>query len=96
MKRAYLPATDVLRVICVGLIAWYHIWQLSWLDPSFDIGAVHADLQQMLRNSYLLVDALLLLSGFLLCLPYARHIAGRGPCPGALDFYRRKTEDMTA
>ena len=90
MKRTYLPAADVLRIVCVGLIAWYHIWQLSWLDPSFDIGSLHVDLQQMLRNSYLLVDVLLLLSGFLLCLPYARHREGRGSRPDALTFYKRR------
>lgn len=88
--RNYLPAADVLRVVCIGLIAWYHFWQLSWLDPSFDVGATHINVQQMLRNSYMLVDTLLLLSGFLLALPYARCAVGRGSYPEALSFYKRR------
>jgi len=71
-RREYLPAADLFRILCIGLIAWYHFWQLSWLDPGFSIGSVYVDLQQMIRNGYLLVDMLLVLSGFLLALPYAR------------------------
>lgn len=88
--RNYLPAADVLRVVCIGLIAWYHFWQLSWLDPGFDIGSIHINLQQMLRNGYMLVDTLLLLSGFLLALPYARCRLGRGSRPDALTFYKKR------
>ncbi len=88
--RAYLAAADVLRVFCVGFIAWYHFWQISWLDPSFSIGALRVDLQQMLRNGYMLVDTLLLLSGFLLALPYARCSIERAAFPDTLDFYRRR------
>lgn len=89
-NRPYLAAADVLRIFCVFFIAWYHLWQISWLDPSFDIGPVHVDMQQFVRNGYMLVDSLLLLSGFLLALPYARHSAGRGDYPRTLDFYRRR------
>jgi len=89
-QRHYMPAADILRVACIGLIAWYHFWQLSWLDPSFNLGHIHVNMQQMVRNSYMLVDTLLLLSGFLLCLPYARHREGRGPYPSAIEFYKRR------
>lgn len=89
-QRHYIPAADILRVACIGLIAWYHFWQLSWLDPGFRLGSVYVNMQQMVRNSYMLVDTLLLLSGFLLCLPYARHLEGLGPYPSAIEFYKRR------
>ena len=31
------PAADVLRVASVFMIAWYHIWQQSWLNPNFTL-----------------------------------------------------------
>ncbi len=89
-ERHYLPAADLFRVLCIALIAWYHFWQLSWLDPGFDLGGVHIDLQQTVRNGYMLVDMLLVLSGFLLALPYARWAQGRGDKPDGVDFYKKR------
>ncbi len=91
MKReGYLPAADLLRVLCIGLIGWYHFWQLSWLDPSFDLFGLHFDWQHVIRNGYMLVDMLLLLSGFLLALPWARWGQGRGEKPDAAAFYKKR------
>ena len=89
-ERQYLPAADLFRVLCIALIAWYHFWQLSWLDPGFSVGGVHIDLQQTVRNGYMLVDMLLVLSGFLLALPYARWAQGRGDEPDGVDFYKKR------
>ncbi len=85
-SRKYLSAADVLRVICIGLVGWYHIWQQSWLDPGFFVGKYYVNLQQLVRNGYMMVDALLVLSGFLLALPYAR----TEPGPSAKEFYRKR------
>ncbi len=89
-KRRYLAAADILRVVSIGLIGWYHIWQQSWLDPGFRLGSVYVDLQSVVRHGYLMVDVLLVISGFLLIQPWARSRLGLGPCPGARDFYRRR------
>ncbi len=89
-REGYLPAADLLRVLCIGLIGWYHFWQLSWLDPSFDLFGLHIDMQRMVRNGYMLVDVLLVLSGFLLALPWARCGQGRGARPEAAAFYKRR------
>ena len=88
--RPYLAAADVLRVVCISLVGWYHIWQQSWLDPGFSVGKYYVNLQQMVRNGYLMVDVLLVLSGFLLALPYAEARLGGAPRPSARDFYRRR------
>ncbi|MCD7749169.1 MAG: acyltransferase [Oscillospiraceae bacterium] len=89
-ERRYLAAADMLRVVCIGLIAWYHIWQQSWLDPGFSLGGVRVNLQQMVRHGYMMVDVLLVLSGFLLALPHARAAQGRGLAPKPAVFYLKR------
>ena len=89
-SRSYLAAADLLRVICIGLVGWYHIWQQSWLDPGFFLGSHYVNLQQIVRNGYMMVDVLLVLSGFLLALPYARAGQGKDSPPSAREFYRKR------
>ena len=85
-----LAAADTLRAAAVFLVAWFHIWQQSWLDPGFRIGQYYVNLQQVVRHGYVMVDELLVLSGFLLALPAVRRrIQGRLPEP-ARQFYRRR------
>ena len=83
--RSYAAAGDLMRVACVGMIAWYHIWQQSWLSPSLQIGAHRLDLLPPVRAGYLFVDLMLLLSGFLLYLPWAN-----GEERPAREFYARR------
>lgn len=74
------------RVLFVFLVGWYHIWQQGWLS-SFRVLGVTVDVYFLVSTGYLWVDGLLLLSGFLLYLPYAQ--AGtRLPSIGA--FYKRR------
>lgn len=81
--RPYLAAADLLRVFSVGLVAWFHIWQQSWLNPGFSVLGTWVDLQRLVRRGYMMVDLLLLLSGFLLYLPCARRRSrGGAPLPG--------------
>ncbi len=85
-----LAAADVLRVASIFIVGWFHIWQQSWLDPGFRIGQYYVNLQQVVRHGYMMVDELLVLSGFLLALPAARrHIRGQLPEPAGT-FYRRR------
>ena len=70
-RPEYAAAADLLRALCVGLVGWYHIWQQSWLSPVLSLGAVHIDLTGCVRAGYMFVDLMLVLSGFLLYLPYA-------------------------
>ena len=67
-KSAYADAGDFLRVISIAFIAWFHIWQQSWLDPNIYIGRSRINLYPMVSCGYMLVDLMLLLSGFLLML----------------------------
>ncbi len=93
MKRPggeYLAAADVLRVLSIGLIGWYHIWQQSWLDPGFTVGSHYVNLQSVVRHGYLLVDVVLVISGFLLALPWARAQLGLGGRPSVKEYYVKR------
>ena len=89
-SRSYLAAADILRVVCIGLVGWYHIWQQSWLNPGFHLGSYYVNLQQVVRNGYMMVDVLLVLSGFLLALPYARARREQDVRPSARQFYVKR------
>ena len=67
----YAAAGDLLRVLCVLFIGWYHIWQQSWLSPVLQIGSFRLNLTPWVRAGYMPVDLMLTLSGFLAYLPYA-------------------------
>jgi peptidoglycan/LPS O-acetylase OafA/YrhL len=89
-RRGYLAAADVLRVIAVLMVGWYHIWQQSWLNPGFSLGSHYVNLQQLVRNGYLMVDILLVLSGFLLALPHAKAAINDGSAPETREFYVKR------
>lgn len=70
-----LSAPDGVRVIAIGLVMWFHIWQQSWLSPVLDVGGTSVDFTAVARTGYIWVDIMLMLSGYLLFLPVAH---GRG------------------
>ena len=88
--KQYIAAADFLRVFAVGLVACFHIWQQSWLDPGFKVLGVYIDLQRIVRRGYMGVDLMLTLSGFLLYLPVARAARRGAPMPDTRDFYARR------
>ena len=83
--RNHAAAGDLLRVFCVFMIGWYHIWQQSWLAPRLRMGPVDVNLTPWVRAGYMFVALMLLLSGFLLYLPYAN-----GKKVSAERFYLRR------
>jgi peptidoglycan/LPS O-acetylase OafA/YrhL len=85
-RRSRIPELDGFRVLLVFIVSWYHIWQQSWWTPR--IGNVSLDF--LVRSGYMPVDGTILLSGFLLFLPYARHMLNGEPYPSWKDFYRRR------
>lgn len=81
-----IPELDGARVLLVFLVSWYHIWQQSWLTPH--VGSVSLDF--LLRTGYIHVDGTILLSAFLLFLPYARSMYEGARLPERDGFYRRR------
>lgn len=81
-----IPELDGFRVLLVFIVSWYHIWQQSWLGPHF--GRVSLDF--LVRSGYMPVDGTILLSGFLLFLPYAKSMFQRTPLPDRRRFYEKR------
>ena len=81
-----IPELDGLRVTLVFIVSWYHFWQQSWLTPH--VGNVSLDF--LVRSGYMPVDGTILLSAFLLFLPYARSMLEGAPVPDRREFYRKR------
>ncbi len=84
--RKRIPELDGLRVMMIFIVSWYHIWQQSWLRPT--VGSYSLD--WLVRSGYVWVDGTVLLSSFLLFLPYAKAMRERLPAPDTRDFYFRR------
>ncbi|MDO4483196.1 MAG: acyltransferase [Clostridia bacterium] len=85
-KTSRIPELDGFRVILVFLVSWFHIWQQSWWTPY--IG--HTSLDFLVRSGYIHVDGTILLSGFLLFLPWARARRDGGLLPDTREFYQKR------
>ncbi|MBQ1945667.1 MAG: acyltransferase [Clostridia bacterium] len=85
-----LPVLDGARTLFVLIVGAYHIWQQSWLTPVIPWFNGGVSLDFLMRSGYIWVDALLLLSGFLLYLPYAEANEDGKRLPRVLPFYRNR------
>ena len=88
--KKYIAAADLLRVVSVGLVAWFHFWQQNWIDPGFHIFGLWVDMARIVRRGYMMVDLMLLLSGFLLYLPEARRAVRGQPWSDTGDYFLRR------
>ena len=86
----YVQVADGLRALSVFIVAWFHIWQQSWLNPVLSIGPVRLDFNAPVRTGYMMVDMMLLLSGFLLFLPYARSRVSGAPLPDVRTYFIKR------
>ena len=89
-ERRWLPELDGLRVLMIGIVSWYHIWQQSWLMPI----PWGYSLDYLVRSGYVWVDGTVLLSAFLLYRPYAAARTGGTPFPDVREFYRRRVRKI--
>lgn len=78
------------RALMVLLVCNFHIWQQSWFRQGFTLFGQWVSTDYITRSSYLFVDGMILLSGFLLFLPYARAMQGGDPAPRIRDFFRNR------
>ena len=85
-RRQRIPELDGLRILMIFIVSWYHIWQQSWLRPL--IGSYSLD--YLVRSGYIWVDGTVLLSSFLLFLPYAKAMREHIPAPDTRAFYYRR------
>ena len=92
----HVGVLDGVRALAVLGVLWFHFWQQTWLMPVYytpflqwmGINRINPDVLR--RVGYLFVDMMLLLSAFLLYLPYARnHFCGT-PIDHVRMFYRKR------
>ena len=100
-RKGRIPELDGLRVLMIAIVSWYHIWQQSWLfpDPGLSSGVkkwlytylgFDASISWLPATGYIWVDGTILLSVFLLYLPWAESRRKGTPMPSAGDFYFRR------
>ena len=71
-KRLEIGVLHGFRSIMVGLVVIFHIWQQSWLPHYFNLFGLTLNIDFLARTGFYFVDGMLLLSGFLLYLPYVQ------------------------
>lgn len=76
----HIDVLDGIRAISILIVLSFHFWQQNWIWPYFNTpflswcGIDRISFNDIVKCGYLFVDALILLSGFLLFLPVARHV----------------------
>lgn len=78
------------RALMVLFVCNYHFWQQSWIAQQATIAGVYLGFDFLTRSSYLFVDGMLLLSGFLLYLPHARAAEYGTLGPSTKVFYQKR------
>ncbi len=66
-----LEYLDGIRGLAMIAVVIFHVWQQSWMWPTFDIFGFKLDLNSAAISGFLGVEILFVLSGFCLFLPYA-------------------------
>ena len=85
----HVDTCDGVRALAICIVAWYHIWQQSWLYPNLTVFGREISFDPLVRSGYIWVDMMILISGFCLYLPWARLGEGeKGQSPAA--FYEKR------
>jgi len=75
------------RALMVLFVLNYHLWQQSWIPQYGTLWGQYINLDYWTRSSYLFVDGMILLSGFLLFLPHAGERLEGIPAPSVRRFW---------
>ena len=92
----HIDVLDGVRALAIFIVAWYHIWQISWKSAYFDFSWLGIERFQgmdatwFVRYGFEMVDLMLLLSGFCLFLPYARSMVYGTKEPDIKKFYKKR------
>jgi len=83
-----IAVIDALRGVAIGLVVWYHIWQISWQPAIIPFTGI--SLQAFAESGFLGVALFFFISGFVLMLPYVEApLLGR-PAPTLQHFFTRR------
>lgn len=94
----HIGVLDGVRVFAIGLVAWFHFWQQSWLTPRITFPAYFRNhfglnginIEGFVRYGSVFVDMLILLSAFCNFYPYARSILLGEPWVDTKTFYKKR------
>ena len=89
-KRLEIGVLYGFRALMVLFVANFHLWQQSWVPQYITLFGHVISLDFWTRSSYVFVDGMILLSGFLLYLPFARQPLEGTPVPRTGEFYFRR------
>ena len=89
-KRLEIGVLYGFRALMVLFVANFHLWQQSWVPQQIILFGRVISLDFWTRSSYVFVDGMILLSGFLLYLPFARRPLEGTPVPRTGEFYFRR------
>ncbi|MBR5137173.1 MAG: acyltransferase [Clostridia bacterium] len=82
---------DFIRAIAIIMVMVFHIWQQSWMWPTFYIGDITINLNHFAVAGFMGVEALFVLSGFCLFLPYAKScFTGKDYKVSPWTFYKKR------
>lgn len=96
VETEHIGVLDGVRALGVLCVLWFHFWQQTWLMPTYQtpflawagIAKINPDILR--RVGYLCVDLMLLLSAFVLYLPYARNTFCGTPVDPVKTFYKKR------
>lgn len=92
----HVGVLDGVRSLGVLIVLWFHFWQQTWLMPAYQTPFLHwLGIREIYPNSmrrcgYLCVDLMLLLSAFVLYLPYARQTFLGTPVDSVKLFFKKR------
>jgi peptidoglycan/LPS O-acetylase OafA/YrhL len=89
----HFPALDSVRAMAVFCVLVHHIWNLGLeplLHPRIPLTGVRIPLYYYLQGAGLGVDIFFVLSGFLLSMPWHRHVLTGGPAVRLGPYFRRR------
>lgn len=96
VETKHVGVLDGLRALGVLIVLWFHFWQQTWLMPAYEtpflkwLGISQIYPNGFRRCGYLCVDLMLLLSAFVLYLPYARQTFFKTPVDSIGLFFKKR------
>ncbi len=96
VDTTHVGVLDGVRALGVLCVLWFHFWQQTWLMPTYatpflswaGVARINPDILR--RVGYLCVDLMLLLSAFVLYLPYARRTFCGTPVDPVRTFFKKR------
>ena len=92
----HVGVLDGVRALGVLCVLWFHFWQQTWLMPIYETpflawaGIARINPDVIRRVGYLCVDLMLLLSAFVLYLPYAGNTFRGTPVDSVRVFFKKR------